>query len=300
MSFIRPDIQGRFSFSHYLLGFGIVLLAFAVLGQIPITISLFSIHPFPSTETLSLLKGKIGEILFLILLTLPFVFGCFALFFVQRIVHGTNWIIQATHRSRFNFRRMSYAFSVWIGISLLSSVINYMIYGNVNWQGFSINNLTLLFVSILFIGIQTVSEELFFRGYFLQAMGRIIKNNGFIVIITGTVFGLVHGWNPEVTTLGPFALSYYVWTGIFLGILVVVEDGLELSIGYHFANNFFASYFITNDWQAFQTPALFKDVNPPYFDWITLIYLVITQLLFAAIVLKKEQWRNLGKLLFKN
>lgn len=300
MSFVRPKIKGRFSFSYYLLGFGIVLLAFTVLGQIPITIGLFSIDHFPSTETLALLKEKIGENLFLILITLPFVFGCFALFFVQRIVHGTKWLIQVTHRPRFNFRRMLYAFAIWMGISALSSVVNYIVYGNVIWQGFSVNNLVLLFVSIIFIGIQTVSEELFFRGYFLQALGRIIKNNALIILITGTVFGLVHGWNPEITALGPFALSYYIWTGIFLGILVVLENGLELSIGYHFANNFFASYFMTNDWQAFQTPALFKDVNQPYFDWITLIYLVITQLLFTAIVLKKEQWRNLGKVFFKN
>lgn len=299
MSFVRPKIEGRFSISYYLLGFGIVLFAFALLGQLPLIVGLFSLTHIPTIDTLDLLKSKVGENAFLILLTSPFVFGFFGLYFAQRVVHGTKWLIQFTAKSAFRYKRMFVAAGIWLGISVGSTTVSYLVGGQFIWLGFSTNNLVLLFVSIVFIGIQTASEELFFRGYLLQALGRFIQNNSVIVLLSGTVFGLVHGWNPEVQTLGPFALTYYVWTGLFLGFIAVLDDGLELTIGYHFANNFFAAYCVTNDWQAFQTPALIKDLNPPYFDWMTLIYLIFTQLLFAIILLRKEQWKSVSNVFLK-
>lgn len=39
--------------------------------------------------------------------------------------------------------------------------------------------------------------------------------------------------------------------------MALMDDGLELSMGYHAINNIFAALILTNEWQAFQTDALF-------------------------------------------
>ena len=81
--------------------------------------------------------------------------------------------------------------------------------------------------------------------------------------ITSICFALMHAFNPEVQKLGNTLLIYYFLTGIFLGIITLMDDGLELAIGYHTANNFFTAILISNDWQAFQTDAVFMDYSEP-------------------------------------
>ena len=66
-------------------------------------------------------------------------------------------------------------------------------------------------------------------------------------------------------------LIYYVVSGVFLGALVLYDNGLELSIGYHAANNIFAALMVSNDWQVFQTNALYINTSPPDLGWMELL-----------------------------
>ena len=70
-----------------------------------------------------------------------------------------------------------------------------------------------------------------------------------------TLFGL---------EIGPFALHAYglfVAMGFLLGIVTLMDDGLELALGIHFANNFFACILSSSEWSSLQTPALFKEIS---------------------------------------
>jgi hypothetical protein len=42
--------------------------------------------------------------------------------------------------------------------------------------------------------------------------------------------------NPEVSKLGILCLCYYIGTG-FLRILTLMDEGMELALGFHAANN---------------------------------------------------------------
>ena len=44
--------------------------------------------------------------------------------------------------------------------------------------------------------------------------------------------------NPEVEKLGYLILVYYIGSGLFLGIITLMDEGIELALGFHFANNF--------------------------------------------------------------
>jgi len=118
------------------------------------------------------------------------------------------------------------------------------------------------------------------------------------ILITGVLFGLLHGANPEVAKIGYELLIYYIASGVFLGVVTHMDDGLELGMGYHAANNLFAALIVTNDWQAFHTDAIFIDHSPPEFGWDALLTLAVIQPILLLIFARIYKWKNWRKKLF--
>jgi membrane protease YdiL (CAAX protease family) len=150
----------------------------------------------------------------------------------------------------------------------------------------------LFVIALIFIPIQTSFEEFFFRGYLFKLVKKPIQKSWLIVVFTGVIFGLMHGANPEIEVLGYGVLIYYIVTGIFLGLLRLMDDGLELSMGYHAINNLFAAIVVSNEWQAFQTDALFIDQAKPSFVWDAILTICCLQPLLLIYFAKKYRWTN--------
>jgi len=84
---------------------------------------------------------------------------------------------------------------------------------------------------LLFFG--AMGEELLFRGYAFQLLIRSL--GPFATILpTSVIFGLMHAWNPDATTLG--IVNTVAW-GILLGYAVWRTGALWLPIGLHFGWN---------------------------------------------------------------
>ncbi len=116
----------------------------------------------------------------------------------------------------------------------------------------------LLVVAVIFVPIQTATEELIFRGYLMQGFGLAFKNTIAPLIITSVLFGLMHGTNPEAKAHGLLLmLPYYIFFGMFLGMLTLLDEGLELAMGIHCANNLVSSLLITSKNSVLQTDAIF-------------------------------------------
>ena len=73
----------------------------------------------------------------------------------------------------------------------------------------------------------------------------------------------MHILNPEVTKMGYIIMVYYIGTGLFLGIITLMDDGMELALGFHAANNLIGALLVTSDWSVFQTHSIFKDMSEP-------------------------------------
>jgi hypothetical protein len=69
-------------------------------------------------------------------------------------------------------------------------------------------------------------------------------------------------------------------------------------MGYHAINNIFSALIITNDWQAFQTDALFKDYNPPSFGWESIITIALLQPAIIYLFAKVYNWKDIRRKLF--
>ena len=113
-----------------------------------------------------------------------------------------------------------------------------------------------------------------FRGYLLQGIGIVTKRPLVALLSTSIIFGLLHISNPEVEKIGYTIMIYYIGTGIFLAILTLMDEGMELALGFHAANNLITALIVTSDWTAFQTHSILKDLSDPSKWFIEIFYLL--------------------------
>jgi hypothetical protein len=150
----------------------------------------------------------------------------------------------------------------------------------------------LLLISLLFIPLQTGFEELLFRGYLIQGLGVLFRNAWIPLILTSAGFGLLHAFNPEVEKLGPLILLYYIGTGFLFGIITLLDEGTELALGMHAANNVAAAVFVTMDWAVFQTDALLVDRSEPSLGMEMMLPVFILYPLVILFLSRKYGWSN--------
>ncbi len=106
-------------------------------------------------------------------------------------------------------------------------------------------------------------EEYLFRGYLMQGFAKLTRNRWLPLILTSVIFGMLHVFNPEIDKLGMGLLFYYIGTGFFFGIMTLMDDGIELALGFHIANNLITALLVTADWTAFQTYSILNDIAEP-------------------------------------
>ena len=179
-------------------------------------------------------------------------------------------------RQRIDWGRIFFGAAVWGILSLITLALPFL-FGDTSHLVFQfepVHFLILVVISLLLFPFQTSFEELLFRGYLMQWSALLFKYRWVAVVITGVLFGILHGANPEVEEFGMWvALPQYILMGLILGFVAVKDDGMELSLGLHMANNIIAAITITSDSSTLQTHALFKDLHPTasHFDTLTML-----------------------------
>ncbi len=195
----------------------------------------------------------------LIINLIPFVFLLGLLFVMVKFVHQRSILSLTTTRDKVDFKRILFSFSLIVIITLISFAISYYLDpSQIELQFNPSKFVVLLIISLILFPFQIGLEEYLFRGYFMQQIGVMVKNKWLPLIITSVFFGLAHSANPEVAEMGYVTMFFYIGTGLLLGIMTLMDDGLELALGFHLGNNLLAALLITSDWSALQTDAVFR------------------------------------------
>lgn len=291
--FIKQAFYYQHEFWRYLVGTLIVIIA-VFLGQVPLGVALFleagpDLAFMDESEMLSLLDSNLS--LFLLLLT--YAVGLLGVFFVVKVLHNQPILKVTTTRPKIDWGRFFFAFGIVAAFSILVTLGDYFS----NPEHYVINFkpvpfFILLGVTLIMIPLQTSFEEYLFRGYLMQGIGTLAHNKWLPLIITSVVFGGLHFFNPEVTKLGNIIMIYYIGTGFMLGIMTLMDEGMELSLGFHAANNIVTALLVTTDWTAFQTESLLKDVSDPSAGFDILIPIFVVYPLFLFIMARKYKWSN--------
>lgn len=272
-----------------------ILGFFGLVGMNALISSLLDIDTYEIIQKSIAQKGELG---FFAEMMIPFVIFCVLLLLWMRYVHGQPLVAFHTSRLKMDWKRFFFSFFLWGGLMMAITFGDYFLNPDDFVWNFQVEKFAILVVlAIVFIPFQAGFEEYFFRGYLMQGLGIFVRNRWFPLIFTSITFGLMHISNPEVSKLGYGVMIYYIGTGFFLGIVTLMDEGLELALGFHIANNLFTALLLTNDWVAFRVPALLKDVSEPSLgiDAIAPLFLLFALFLIFK---KKYGWQNWKQKLF--
>ena len=141
----------------------------------------------------------------------------------------------------FDLSWLAVGFVSWLALSMLISAVEWLASPGDFVVTFSWGNAGLsVLVALLVFPLQTSAEELVFRGLIPQALGRAVRADWMLALLSGLFFALPHLLNPEAVGAPLLALIAYGSLGAAWSYAVLRTGGLEIALGAHLANNIFA------------------------------------------------------------
>lgn len=130
----------------------------------------------------------------------------------------------------------NYGVGYLVGMAMISATVVLSVsFGGAKFTGFN-QGVSLLYVVLFFLGflVQGMSEEVFFRGYFMVSCANRV-HVAIAVFISSLAFSAMHLANPGITLFAVFNLTLF---GVFAAIYVLRTDDLWGACAIHSAWNF--------------------------------------------------------------
>lgn len=301
--FFQAANNGSNSWWQYLLGIVLVALGY-LFGQVPLGIvvlwaanqkgDLSLVNEFAESVDFSIigLNANIGFTLALIM----FLGALLGLWIAIRYLHNRPFVSLVNALGRIRWSRFMWGMSIWLALGIAAEAISWVINPEAYHLQFQAGPFFwLVIIALILIPFQASFEELFVRGYLMQGIGLGTRSRVFAMVATSILFASLHLMNPEIAAFGLSSMvAYYILVGLFLAVITVMDDGLELAMGVHTATNLFGSILITFEGSALQTPALIKLDTPDV--QIMLLLMVLSATVFLKLASKKYGWDSLSKL----
>jgi hypothetical protein len=302
MYFLKT-IETQNEWWRYLVTLLIVIFVYLVLGGLPLLIVILmkGIHD-PELDLEGFSDSYDPELLGLeqntglLILLVPAVLAFFSLLILMIRLHGQKPgnIVSFTGKIRWN--RVGTGAALWLVLLIAGESIFYALDPGNYIFSFNVSKfIPLLAITLFVIPIQAWSEELLFRAYLMKGIGLLTGMRFAALILTSVLFGLLHVGNPEVQQFGFWStMPYYVGFGLFAGLLVVFDGGIELACTVHAINNMYSAALVSYQSSVLTTSALWKieSLNPVLMNIGFLLMAVIFILVLARIF----KWQIPGKL----
>lgn len=305
MRFLENSLSKNNAFWKYIVVFLVTFVAMNIIGAIPLVIVVIihaikpykaSGEPFDPAYLMEMIKKSdypalgISQNTVLALMLFSFIVGLITACLLVGNLHKQTFSETVNGTKNIRWKHIFTGFAFWfllqlvyLGINCVANPDNFTLQFNVE------TFIPLFFIALLFIPFQTTFEEFLFRGYLAQGIAAGTRNRWLVICIPGILFGLMHAGNPEIGAFGFWkVMPQYVIFGLLFGLISVLDDGIEITLGMHAANNIFAALFVTFEASALQTPAILsqKTIDPIFETVILLIAGAITLFFFA----RKYKW----------
>ncbi len=303
MNHLESSFTGKNAFWRYLVMIVVIFAATNTLGAIPLLISM-AVSTMADPTVASRLATNPNDLsplgldpnISLLMMLFPFIIGLVVfILLVKPLNHKSlKTIINGTNSFRWN--RFFISGIVWVIIS----AVYLFVYMKAVPSNFTLNNVTgtlipLILISVFIVPFQAAFEEIIFRGYLMQGFTVLFRNRLFPLIITSVLFGLMHSLNPEVREFGFLTMMpQYILFGLIFGLITILDDGIEATIGAHAANNAFLCIMVTNKASALQTPALYEQIN--VYPWTEFAAMLIGGILVVLVLKIVFKWKSFSVL----
>lgn len=304
--FFEKATSGVMQIAQYLMTIFAVVVAYAILGQMPlmaVLLSKISSNEDLGMEELGAFQSKMDFAVFgisqnfgFLLMLMIFMISMAALLLCVKYLHKLPIKNLITPMSKINWGKILFGFGFWLLIAIAMEGVMYFLNPDIYTMNFQPSKWVILFlICLTLLPIQTSFEELFFRGYLMPGIALLAKNKWLPLIISSVLFGLVHGMNPEVEKYGFWTMQfYYISAGLFLGLVAILDDSLELALGIHAATNFFGASLLSFEGSVLQTDTIWKatEINPAHM----IVVFYVAAVIFLLVCNRKYGWRGLQRL----
>lgn len=277
--------QGRNDWWRYLISLPVILVSWLIVGSIPAGLLMVyvSTDGDPATSFSKAGFAGIPAMLESGAILLSFVPFIVTTLLAVRFIHARSLRTLVTGEAHIRWGRIIAGAGAWFAIAALLSMLEAALYPGRYVLTLQVPALfAYIAAALILIPIQTSAEELFFRGYLLQWMGLRLKNKWVLALVNGTLFFLPHIANPEMATHSILIGLGYFAMGFFLAFITLEDNGIELALGIHAANNLFSVLFANYTLTALPSPSLFtvQTLDPLY----SLISLIVGMIVFYMIL----------------
>ena len=147
--------------------------------------------------------------------------------------HRRPWLSLVSARLTLDWKRLAIGAGVQVILTLAFMFLLPFITGQ-PWRVARAPSVTLPVLTLAFLltPLQAASEEILFRGYLTQALGRIFRSRYKIVVAVGVIFAVLH-----FNAYGPLTLPYMFAVSLIFSLTTLRDDRIELAIGAHTAQN---------------------------------------------------------------
>lgn len=201
------------------------------------------------------------------------------------VVHGRSWLSLVTARRKFrwahcliSFSMMFLMYSVLLGLSLLIAP------EDLSYVFDPYPFLLFLPLVLVLVPLQVLAEEVVFRGYLLQLVGRFCARPLVIVLLPAALFWAGHLQNDPVRLGGIWAILDYAVFSLYVTYLALDCDGLEHPIGIHLGTNLYVFLVQGHEGIWNPTPTLFVTRNADFA--LSLLALVVVLAIHYLLVIR--------------
>jgi membrane protease YdiL (CAAX protease family) len=272
-------------------------LLYSVVGSVPLIVVMV-MRGATSSEDLNAQTLGLHEALFFALLMLPELTLLWGLFRQVRKQHGQDWARLITPRREIHWGKMLYAGAVWGGLTLAVELGAFALNADRYTVAFEPSVFVPLVLAVLLlVPFQASFEEIAFRGYLMQQTALISRRVWMPLVLTSFVFAALHLANPEVEAYGVARMfPGYFLVGLMFGIATLMDNGLELAMGAHTANNIIAFVVVSEPHSVMKTPTLLTaPASPP--TLASYAVLLLCGGVFLALMARAYNWGSFSRLL---
>lgn len=203
-------------------------------------------------------------------------------------LHRRPWgsFVSAGH---WRWGRLGSSLAVMAGLLLLAIALQFLFEpGSLHYEGHW-NEIALFALAALVLApLQVLTEEVFFRGYLMQAVARATPLALLQIVLPAVLFTGAHAENPEALQGAAWAVASYASAGLYLGLLTLIDRGIESAVGAHLAINLFAILVVGSSASVSPSSVIWRDASPDYrFGFFS--GLVVFALHFAVLTWRRRR-----------
>jgi len=295
MTYLDLADRGKNNWWRYLFGVLVILFMWMGVGGIPFGILLNSVESDQDDSTffnsdLMKFEGVDPAIGFVVMMLafIPFLLG---IFLVVRFFHKRRFLTLVTSLETIDWKKycrgLFLMFVIWSFLAMINGLFSPGTYQFVfQWNTF----LPFLLLALVLVPIQASTEELLFRGYVMQGIGRLVKARWVVVGLSSVLFMLPHLFNPEAATSPALAVTAYTFVGVFLAVITLKSNSLALAMGAHTGTNLFNIFVGSSSDQVFsKIPTVFIRYEDNAINVETLIVMLLAFVLFYWVCFSRNR-----------